>query len=188
MANKELYFWAFIPEEPFLSQLQELKDATAQEYNSYKSLSSPPHITILPPKHLTPDLKEEIDNALRKVCRNWVPFEIELQDYGRFGQTVLFLNVKLSEKLSKYYDDCIEIYHKHDLKITHPSFHPHITLAFKDLEQKQFKRAWDKLKDETYRLRFPAKNLYCLHHNGRKWDVEGEIPLHGKQDEFTGVE
>lgn len=188
MSNKELYFWSLIPEEPELSQLQELKESTAKEYNSYKSLNSPPHITVLPPKHLTLAKRETINEGLEKVCNSWKPFEIELQGYGRFGTTVLFLNVILSQQLDKFYSDCKAIYDEHALKITHPNYHPHVTLAFKDLEPEQFKRAWDKLKDETYRLRFPAKHLYCLHHNGEKWEIEDEIPLLGNQDEVAGVE
>lgn len=177
MAKKDLYYWALIPEEPHLSQLKKLKKSVAVEYNTQKALTSPPHITILPPKHLSEDMKEGLVSRLEEICEQTQPFEIQLRDYGRFKQSVLFIAVELNENLSAFYEKCRKVYDHYNLKIRHDEFHPHMTIAFKDIKPKQFQRAWDRLKDEPFRLRFPANDLYGLEHDGKKWNVKEVLPL-----------
>ena len=171
MADKEMYFWAIIPGEPHLDSLQRIKQQVSDEYKTYKALNSPPHITILPPIHLEEGALEKINSALEIACQQQQPFDIQLYGFGRFGQRTLFIQAELSDPLQSFYNKVKQVYEGEGLEIKHDNFTPHLTLANRDISRIQFKRAWESMKDKEYRLNFPAQALYCLKHNGQKWEI-----------------
>lgn len=179
MAKKELYFWAIIPGEPQVSQIEKLKRQISEEYQTYKALNSPPHITILPPARMKQETKEELQNHILKLAGRQEPFDVRLYGFGHFGNKVLFINVELNDELKGFYENNREIYEEHGFTIDHEEFTPHLTLATRDISKGQFKRAWDELKDQEYRLQFPVQSFYCLRHNGKNWDIEDVMSLSG---------
>lgn len=179
MAKKELYFWAIIPGEPHVSQLEKLKQQISEEYRTYKALNSPPHITILPPVRIQQEKKQALQESIEELAGEQEPFDVQLYGFGHFGNKVLFINIELNDELKGFYENCREAYEAHGFKIDHEEFTPHLTLATRDISKGQFKRAWDELKGQEYRLKFPVQSFYCLHHNGKNWDIEDVMSLSG---------
>jgi 2'-5' RNA ligase len=50
-------------------------------------------------------------------------------------------------------------------------FHPHVTIATRDLYKKSFYESWDHFKEKKYKAEWIAKDLSLLRHNKKNWDV-----------------
>jgi 2'-5' RNA ligase len=58
-------------------------------------------------------------------------------------------------------------------------FHPHITIATRDLHKRAFAEAWPLFEHKTYSAQFEATALSVLRHNTRFWDVVHAAPFAG---------
>ena len=56
-------------------------------------------------------------------------------------------------------------------------FHPHLTLAFRDLRKSQYPLAWQEFSNKEYKAEFMADKIALLKHNGKSWDVLKEFSL-----------
>jgi 2'-5' RNA ligase len=52
-------------------------------------------------------------------------------------------------------------------------FHPHITLAFRDLKKTMFEAAWNEFKEKSFQTSFVMNAIDLLKHDGKCWH-----PLH----------
>ena len=73
----------------------------------------------------------------------------------------------LQKELSKYV--------RRNLKIQNADykdrgFHPHMTVAFRDLKKPEFQVAWEKFKKEEYYAEFRCNEFTLLKHNGNHWE------------------
>jgi 2'-5' RNA ligase len=48
-------------------------------------------------------------------------------------------------------------------------FHPHITLAFRDLKKDKFEIAWQEFKGKKYTEKFDVNGITLLKHDGKVW-------------------
>ena len=56
-------------------------------------------------------------------------------------------------------------------------FHPHLTMAFRDLAPQMFSKAWDVYKDEPFESSFDVNKIWLLKHNGKSWDEHQSFDL-----------
>jgi len=54
-------------------------------------------------------------------------------------------------------------------------FHPHVTIAFRDLKKDKFYEALDYFKTQTYAASFQTKSFCLLKHTGKEWLVNKEL-------------
>ena len=57
-------------------------------------------------------------------------------------------------------------------------FHPHITIANRDLAKKDFKKAWEYFAGLRYDTEFQADSISLLRHNNKEWEIAASFPLH----------
>ena len=50
-------------------------------------------------------------------------------------------------------------------------FHPHMTLAFRDLKKKDFARLWASLDGRPVNHTWQADRFWLLKHNGKFWEM-----------------
>ena len=55
------------------------------------------------------------------------------------------------------------------------SFHPHVTIAYRDLSSEDFRKAWAIYKDISFNVNFHVSRAYLLKHNFRQWEVLSEF-------------
>lgn len=183
MPAKPLYFVALIPPEPFRQQGLEMKEHFRDTYESKASLNSPPHITLHPPFKLKEgEGEEELEQRLGQVAADFSPFEVSLKDYGAFSPRVIYIDVEEQpemEKLQKaVMKQVVELAEEEKKRPDHP-FHPHMTLAFRDLTKPNFRRAWQEYKDKELSYRWEARQFTLLKHNGKNWDEYRQFSLEG---------
>ena len=65
-------------------------------------------------------------------------------------------------------------------------FHPHITIAFRDLTQRHFNSLWGEVEHKSLSGRFSTENITLLRHNGKIWTVEDDF-LFGQEKFDAGT-
>ncbi|MTI87213.1 MAG: 2'-5' RNA ligase family protein [Balneolaceae bacterium] len=178
---QDLYFIAIVPPEPVFSELQELRHHFSEKYNSSHALKSPPHVTLISPFSLNDGKEEELKSILKEFSEGYTDIEIELENFSTFGTKVIFVDVSKTEGLINIQQDLEKVTRsKGDIfnyNYDERSYHPHMTLAFKDLSKKNFHKAWKKFKDRTYHASFVAGAITLLKHNGKRWKVRDQFNL-----------
>lgn len=177
----QLYFIALIPPEPLRDEIQQIKLEVKEEFDSSHSLNAPPHITLLSPFRLNEEMEANLDSLLDDFAQKFEPFEIELKNFSTFPPRVVFINVVKSRKLTELQQKLEEVarskpdmfsYNYHERE-----YHPHITLAFKDLTEANFLSAWDEFNDREFEKKFVTDRLHLLKHDGTKWEPVKSFPM-----------
>jgi 2'-5' RNA ligase len=89
----------------------------------FRLFTTEPHITIVPPPAL-PDEDIFIEKII-EICKNTMPFSVNLSNLGQFGSRVLYVQV-YSPGLINLYDN---IYKTLNLKKEKRGFTPHLTIV-----------------------------------------------------------
>ncbi len=177
-APKRLYFLAAIPPDPLQTEMMQLKRQAGERFGSYHSLNSPAHITLIPPFYAT---DEEIDNfieALKKFVEAFSPLGLELKNFDKFGKRVIFVDVLPREEFNKFQQALFDFFKNHFPFYKKPNrFHPHITVAFKDLKEEIFQEAWDYFSSFNFEAHFLMDYVYLLKHENKKWHIVEKFPL-----------
>lgn len=180
-AESFMFFLAIVPPSPVYEEMQKIKEEFAAEYNTKAALRSPPHITLHMPFTMEAKKMENLHKALADCVSSFSKFRIEVKNFGAFEPRVVFVNVELNENLSALHKEIRDLMKtkfnilNQDYK-TRP-FHPHITIAFRDLKKSKYYEAWKKYSRENYTQEFMCENICILKHNGKVWEIYREIAL-----------
>jgi 2'-5' RNA ligase len=60
-------------------------------------------------------------------------------------------------------------------------FHPHMTIATRDLSEEAFLAAWPEFCGRSFEATFTVNSLFLLKHNGKTWDIFREFPFNGAE-------
>lgn len=179
--TKQLYFIAIIPPSPVLEEAMELKNYFNEKYKSKASLNSPPHITL----HMPFQWKEEKENLLiEKISAFAKPFhsfELNFLNFNCFPPRVIYIDVEKNDALIILQKD-LQRFCKIELNLFNANykehaFHPHVTLAFRDLKKQDFVAAWEEFKERKFERTCKVISISLLKHDGKKWNVFSDFPL-----------
>lgn len=110
-----------------------------QHYGCKLALRSPAHTTLVPPFNMSSDKEPALGEQLSLFCSGEKSFSIHLHHFDSFAPKVIFVHVQPGEELLqiKYRLDehLIPLKGFSFKKEQHP-FHPHITIANRDLAKK----------------------------------------------------
>jgi len=176
LMSNALFFIAIIPNKSIAAEIYEFKNYASEEFMSKRALSSPAHITIYPPFRMGQQMKISIDSELNKLADKQDSFYITLNSFSNFRKQVIYVDVEKSDTLNKLYY-CIKERMDEILlgKIEKEKpFHPHMTIAFRDLTKENFIPAWSYFEKQDYFRVFESKSFYLLRHDGKKWNVINE--------------
>jgi 2'-5' RNA ligase len=176
-----LYFIALIPPSPIYDEVLGQKLYFKDHYNSKTSLNSPPHITLHMPFRWKEKKENDLADRLDQYMRNFDPIKVCLDNYSSFPPRVIFINVIKTEALENLQRG-IQRFCKKDLNLFNANykeqpFHPHLTLAFRDLKKPNYKKAWDEFEAREYKAEFIADKIALLKHNGKVWQVFREFNI-----------
>ena len=172
------YFIAIVPPEPLYSDINEIKQSISNKYSCYGALQSPPHITL----HLPFNWQEEKENKLIECLQNFkfkFSFNINASNFSCFKPRVVFINIKqnnllclLQKNLVFHVKKNINIFNQYDDK---RGFHPHITLAFRDLKRQKFDFIWEEYKDKIFNESFICNQMVLLKKEKLNWKIYKEF-------------
>jgi 2'-5' RNA ligase len=170
---KYKYFIAIIPPEPVFSETEKIKVAISEKYNNKSSLRSPSHITL----HMPFEIKEPKEEGLIQTLSEFKfssPFTVQLKNFGCFEPKVIFIDVVKNEALSSLQKELV-FHIKSNLNIFNQyedkrGFHPHLTIAFRDLKKENFYLANKEYQAKTFEANFSVNSFFLLKHDGKRWN------------------
>ena len=169
-----MYFIAIVAPEEINQQVLKWKNFFKERYECSVALKSPAHITIIPPFWMNEGLENDLINLIREFSITKNKFEITLKDFETFKPKVIFVDVMKSEILNGLYQsfaDFINSQNKFPIKKEDRPFHPHVTLATRDLYKKAFQEAWKVFSTKKYEALWIVSGISLLRHNKKNWDV-----------------
>ena len=166
-----LYMLAILPPETIDTQVSKWKTFILDHFACRVAMKSPAHITLIPPFHLADERVESLKEILSNFARRFSAFELELKNFAAFPPRVIYVHVNASAKLEalkKELEDEL-LASDYPIKKDERSYHPHVTIANRDLKKQDFPKAWQHFKDLSYNERFPLSAISLLKHNGQRW-------------------
>lgn len=178
MEKESIYFIAVIPPNNICESITASRMDFADRFESKAALKTIPHITLKAPFKLTPPDQSDLRRWFGALSFQTGPFQIELKNFSAFNNKrhpVIFVNPVLNAPLSSLQKEIISSF-----QFTYPEipvteqemkFHPHITIAYRDLSFANFSEAWKEYQKKEYQGIFDVDSFALLQHDGRVWNV-----------------
>jgi 2'-5' RNA ligase len=179
-----LFFIAAVPPQPLFDELNELRKSIAARYQATKALRIVPHITLKAPFKLHFSLYEQWLEAFQSLSFSVQPFDVMFEKFNAFKKRkspVLFLEPLYTESLFQLQKDLLRQLKALPFMIEFSSneyeFHPHLTMAYRDLTYDNFHVLWNEVKNQTFERSFRLEELSLLEHDSQKWNITQRIQL-----------
>ena len=151
-------------------------------FGAAHALKSPAHITLQMPFRRNEEEETAIFKTLEEFTSGEESFGIDLLGFDAFAPRVLFIKIVDHQTLIGLQHRLrFELKSKLAFQYKNPEykFHPHMTIATRDLSEEAFYEAWPEYEKREFGASFEAKSLFLLKHNGKDWDVYREFPFNG---------
>lgn len=173
------YFIALVLPEPHAITVLKLKQELSVAYNTKGALRSPAHITLHMPFNWRVDRESKIDECLNSFVKEISPFTIELKDFNFFEPRVVFIDVVKNEVLTilqqKLHAELKAKLNLFNADYKERGFHPHVTIAFRDLKKQAFYKIQKEYKEKKFSAQFISNSVALLRHTGKEWLVHKEF-------------
>ncbi len=172
------YFIAIVPSKPVLQLITELKESVCKNYGTKGALRSPAHITLHMPFSWEEEKEERLTLVLQTL-RYSNNFTIELNGFDCFEPRVVFVNVKNNDDLIALQIQLVKLC-KQQLHLFNQAedlrgFHPHITVAFRDLKKPIFYKLWEDYQHKSFDATFNCSSFFLMKQVGEKWEAYKEF-------------
>ena len=160
------YFIAIIPPPPVYEQTEELKNYFFTHYQSKAALNSPPHITLHMPFLWKEKKEDELIEKLKQFTVGQKTFDLQLKNFNCFVPRVIFLSVTnslpLKELQKQLHQFCKSKLNLFNAQYKELPFHPHLTVAFRDLKKHHFEKAWLEFENKNVEANFRVTSIVLL--------------------------
>lgn len=183
ITNVSKYFIAIIPPSPIYEEINQLKEYCKENFNSKAALRSPPHITLHMPFQWKEAKEEKLILALQNFVSTEKGFQINLKNFSCFEPRVIFIHVKKKDSLNLF-QKRLQRFCRTQLNLLNAeykdlTFHPHVTIAFRDLKKSLFPKAWNIFREKKFEGQFMATFIALLKYDTNRWNVFREFELRG---------
>lgn len=167
------YFIAIVPPAPVFDQALALKKYFRDQYGSKAALNSPPHITLHMPFNWKQKKEPELCKRLTLFSAGRSRFKIRLAGFSCFQPRVIFIRVCDNPVLQEFQRE-LESFCRRELNLFNAQyqdrpFHPHLTVAFRDLKKVAFEQAWEEFRQRDFEGDFLTDRITLLRHDGKSW-------------------
>lgn len=173
-----LYLIAIVAPFSIDRKVREWKQLMLENFGCKVAQNSPAHITLIPPFKM-PELQENrLLNDIRFFADREQDFLIHLQNFAAFPPKVIYVNVahnQFLERIKTTLEEFLTV--SYPIKKESRTFHPHVTIANRDLKKQDFSAAWRLFRNEVYKASFPASAISILRHNGSIWKIAYDVNL-----------
>ena len=175
-----MYYIALIPPDPVQSAVQAFKYELKNQFGAKNALKSPAHITLQKPFRRPQSMESQLIDQLTGFAEQQTPFEIKLNGFDCFEPRVLFVAVQNPEIIRPMRDALYETLIQHldfQEKEIDRRFHPHITIANRDLKEVDFDRTWPYWQKKPFQASFFATDIHLLRLGPLGWEVLHAMPF-----------
>ncbi len=176
-----LYFLAITPPTSISEKIQQIRLFIYNQYGCKQALKAPPHITLHMPFRFPLNKEDKLLTTL-SAFKFEKEIDIQLNNFAVFSLKVIFIDVIKNTEIEMLYHT-LKSYLKTNLNIFNEadnmrSFHPHITVAFRDVKKHQSNEILNNIQKQ-FRIQdtFTTQQMVVLKHNTHYWDVYTTVNL-----------
>jgi 2'-5' RNA ligase len=169
-----MYFIAIVLPEELNERILEYKKTMQEKFGCKVGLKSPAHITIVPPFWLEEEKEQQLLEDVRRISNDLVQFPVTTNNFSAFKPRTIFIDVIVDVQLAAVKESSDQFFKDnafYKIKIDTRPFHPHITIATRDLHKKAFHEAWPLFQHKEFKEEWIASGISVLRHNKRNWEV-----------------
>jgi 2'-5' RNA ligase len=175
-----LYFIAIVAPDDINQQVLQWKYYMRDHFQCKVALKSPAHITLIAPFEMPGHLQAELQELLLPFAARQPGFPIQLKNFAAFTPRVIYVDVLPGEPLNELrtaLETTLLQSNRFPVKKEERPFHPHVTIANRDLRAKDFPLAWQHFQQINYETSFMANAIALLRYNGQVWEIAHSFPL-----------
>jgi len=175
-----LHFIAIVAPEEINQQVLQWKHYMRDHFNCKAALKSPAHITLIAPFNMPDHLQAEMQEVLLPFAARQQSFPVQLKNFAAFKPHVIYVEVLPGERLYELrtaLETTLLQCNRFPIKKEERPFHPHVTIANRDLHTNDFPLAWQQFQQINYEASFMANAIALLRHNGQAWEIAHSFPL-----------
>lgn len=168
-----MYFIAIVCPAAINEKVLPYKLWMQQQFDCKVALKSPAHITLIAPFYFETAKEPELITAFRNFEYKHLPFKIQLNDFAHFGKRVIFIHVVenkglelLHSHINSYFHQLFPVIIKKDDR----PFHPHVTIANRDVKPSAFVIAWEYFSKRKFEESFTSNTISLLKLSDGKWN------------------
>src|SRR5690348_14063749 len=149
----QMYFIAIVLPQHLNEKVLKYKEMMLEKYNCKVALKSPAHITLVPPFWMEEENEQQLIEDITLVSNRFPSFAISTNNFSAFRPKTIFIATASNEQLNeikKAADDFFKDNSLYNIKIDTRPFHPHITIATRDLFKKSFYEIWPWFEEKKF--------------------------------------
>jgi 2'-5' RNA ligase len=168
-----MYYVAIVCPKHIDEKVVQLKEWMRKQFGCMVALKSPGHITLIPPFWMNEAREEELTATLQQL-NNIETATVGLNGFSHFSDRVLFIQVNDNEHLTNLKNKTEEHFLKQFsgiIKKDERPFHPHVTIANRDIKPSAFLKAWEHFSKEDFNEMFVADSVSLLKLINGRWEM-----------------
>lgn len=180
-----MYFIAILPPAPILQEVLTFKQFIAEKWGPKHALRSPAHLTLVPPFDWEKEQLPALEDVLTGFAGRQTSFSVELKNFGAFPPRVIFVKPVPNARLERLYRELVSELDQR-LGFRDPRhagkqkpFHPHMTIAHRDVAETDFRDIWSEFRNRTYDRQFDVLRLSLMELVQHKWVERSSFWLKG---------
>ena len=171
--KQRLYFIAILPPDDIAARVQSVKKEFAEKYGSKAAYKRPAHFTLIAPFKIPEQQEKVIIPQLIFFAEEQQPFTLSLSGFNHFREDVIFIDVGDSSAMKALHGNLSEHLQNEmgfaDKTVRPQNLTPHMTVAYRDLSQENFQKAWPKFKNRPFDYAFEVNSITLLKHDYTQW-------------------
>jgi 2'-5' RNA ligase len=172
MKSMQKYFLAIVPTDVIQEKATSLKLDLKSQFNIKYALKSPAHVTMKMPFSYNEAKEDILIDKLGIFFATKRPFKIQVYGAGTFGKRVIFWKIKADAELYELQTD-LKTFCKRELnlvdELSDRNYHPHMTIAFKDVKDRDFDEVFTSVLKSSIKSELPVKQLTLLKRENGNW-------------------
>lgn len=167
------YFIAIVLTGELLEKAERIKQELFDRYGLKGALRSPAHITLHRPFQWKEEKEQQLIETLSEF-KHPATFTLQLNNFNCFEPRVIYIDVQkkdelndLHKKLTNFAASKLNLLNEaEDMR----GFHPHVTVAFRDLKKNMFTEIWQEFKTRGFTGTIDVSSLSLLKLES-KWEI-----------------
>ena len=172
-----MYFVAILCPEQLDRKIFQLKQWMKERFGCIVAMKSPAHIALVPPFWFETEKEVWLVQTLNSFKTDLDQLEIQLNGFSHFGKRILFAQIAKNtglEELKKQVGNHFTSTFADSIKQDDRPFHPHVTIATRDMKPSHFAEAWEYFRDKQFTEIFSSKTISLLKLSPVKWNLFAE--------------
>jgi 2'-5' RNA ligase len=168
-----MFYLAIICPSRVNDKVLRFKNWMKEQFGCTVALRSPAHLTLIPPFWLEKSRESLLIEKMRSFVISKEIF-IELNGFSHFGKKVLFIHVQedpLLEELRSQVEEHFRVDFSDVIKKEDRLFHPHVTIANRDMMPQHFFKAWEYFSEMEFREQFLVEEVSILKLTEGRWTI-----------------